>query len=57
MLCLTRKRGESVKCGDSLVVTVINIKGGIVKLGFQAPRELLIKRAELGPKKEAGETT
>ena len=43
MLVLSRKINESVFVGDSEVV-VIEIKNGIVRLGFKAPKEVSIRR-------------
>jgi carbon storage regulator len=48
MLVLTRKRTESIKIGDDIVVTVIHTSAGSVKLGIQAPANVRVLRAELG---------
>jgi len=47
MLLLSRKRGEQVVIGDAVTVTVIEIKGNRVKLGFNGPPEVPIHREEL----------
>jgi carbon storage regulator len=47
MLVLSRKSGETVILGDEIRVTVLEIRGNSVKLGFVAPRELPIRREEL----------
>ncbi len=47
MLVLSRKQGEKVKLGDSILVTVIGVSGDKVRLGFQAPPEVLVLRDEL----------
>lgn len=47
MLVLNRKPGEEVVIGDSIRVTVVEIRGNRVKLGFSGPREVQIVRAEL----------
>ncbi len=47
MLLLSRKRGEQVVIGDTVTVTVIEIKGNRVKLGFNGPPEVPIHREEL----------
>jgi carbon storage regulator len=47
MLILTRKLGESVTIGDQIRVTVIGIKGHQVKLGIEAPAEMMIYREEI----------
>lgn len=47
MLVLTRKKGERVVIGDGIVVTVIDIRGDGVRIGFDAPRGIPIQRAEV----------
>ncbi len=47
MLVLTRKLGESVVIGNEIRVTVIECSSGIVRLGFEAPPDVSIYRAEL----------
>jgi len=47
MLVLSRKRGEGIVIGDGVTVTVLEVHGGRVKLGFNAPLEVPIHRAEV----------
>lgn len=47
MLILSRKENESITIGDSIKIKVIGIDKGSVKLGFEAPLEMLILREEL----------
>src|SRR4051812_21938384 len=47
MLVLTRKKGERVMIGDDIVVTLIDIRGDGVRIGFDAPRGVPIQRAEV----------
>lgn len=47
MLILSRKENESITIGDSIKIEVISIDKGSVKLGFEAPPEMLILREEL----------
>jgi len=47
MLILTRRPGESVKVGDHVTVTVLGVKGNQVRLGFGAPREVVVHREEI----------
>ena len=47
MLILTRKLNESITIGDSIEVSVIEIKGDQVKLGINAPREIKVFRKEV----------
>jgi carbon storage regulator len=50
MLYLTRKIGESVIINNTIELTVIEVKGRSVKLGFQFPADATILRKELHDK-------
>lgn len=47
MLVLSRKSTESIHIGDSVVVTVLEIRGKKVRMGIDAPKEILVRRSEL----------
>jgi carbon storage regulator len=47
MLVLTRKVGEGIIIGDNIKVTVIELKGGGIRLGIEAPPEMKIHRQEV----------
>lgn len=47
MLCLGRRLDEAIVIAGNIVIKVIAIKGGHVKLGIEAPREIPVTRAEL----------
>lgn len=47
MLYLTRKVGESVVINDDIEVTVVDIRGRSVKLGFTFPQGASVLRREL----------
>lgn len=47
MLVLTRKRGERVYLGDNIEIVVLEVQGGRVKIGLNAPDCLPIQRGEL----------
>jgi carbon storage regulator len=47
MLVLSRKRGERIRIGDSVEVTVLAISGSRVKLGFSGPPDVWIHRDEV----------
>lgn len=47
MLILTRRVGESVKIGANITVTVLGIRGNIVRLGTDAPGDVAIHREEV----------
>ncbi len=47
MLVLTRKISESIKIGDDITITVIDVNATHVKLGIEAPSAMKIYRKEL----------
>lgn len=47
MLVLSRKCGEAIVIADDIVVTVLEVKGNRVRLGFVAPDGAPIHRAEV----------
>lgn len=53
MLVLTRKLNEQILIGDGIVITVVAIRGGQVRLGVDAPRQIPITRPKAAPKGEA----
>jgi carbon storage regulator len=61
MLVLSRKSQESVVVGGSvdseptLIVTVLEIRDGRVKLGFEVPKDIPVHRQEVWKRLRAGE--
>lgn len=47
MLVLTRKPGEQLVIGGEVCVTVLEVRSGHIRLGFEAPPQVSIRRAEL----------
>jgi carbon storage regulator len=47
MLYLTRKVGESVLINDDIEVTVVEVRGRSIKLGFTFPPDVSVLRREL----------
>ncbi len=47
MLILTRRTGETLMIGDDVKITVLGVKGGQVKIGIDAPREIAVHRKEI----------
>lgn len=47
MLVLTRKLGEGIVIGDDVTITIVEMKGGNVRIGIEAPREKKIYRQEI----------
>lgn len=46
MLVISRRAGEQIQIGD-VVLVVLSTHRGSVRLGFEAPRRVLIIRAEI----------
>lgn len=49
MLILSRRETERVRLGDSIVVTIVRVSGDKVRLGIEAPPDVLVLRDELQP--------
>jgi carbon storage regulator len=47
MLVLSRRVGESVVIGDDVTVSVLEVRGDVVRVGISAPRSVAVHRAEL----------
>ena len=47
MLVLSRRVNESIQIGEDVEVTVIDIRGDVVRLGINAPQRTQIWRKEL----------
>jgi len=47
MLVLSRKQTERIRLGDSITVTVVRVSGDKVRLGIEAPPDVLVLRDEL----------
>ena len=47
MLVLTRRAGESVMIGDDVVITVLEARGDVIRLGIQAPKDVRVHREEV----------
>jgi carbon storage regulator len=49
MLVLSRKLGEKILIGDSIVLTVVKIDRNQIRLGIEAPSDVAIYREEIAP--------
>lgn len=49
MLVLARAEGQTVVLDDRIVVTVLDSREGLVRLGIEAPRDVGVRRGELAP--------
>lgn len=47
MLVFTRKVGESVVIGGTVVVTIVDVRGDRVRVGIEAPKEVTVHRDEI----------
>ena len=47
MLVLSRKQSERIRVGSDIVVTVVRVAGDKVRLGIEAPANVLVLRDEL----------
>jgi carbon storage regulator len=47
LLILTRKLGESITIGDNIKVSVLGIRGRQVRLGIEAPNDVVVHREEI----------
>jgi carbon storage regulator len=56
MLVLSRKERERIKLGDSIIITVVRVSGDKVRLGIEAPADMLVLRDELEPHVETDST-
>ena len=47
MLVLSRQRDETIKIGDDIEITVVDIRGDKVRLGINAPKSVSVHRKEV----------
>ena len=47
MLILTRKIGESLMINDNIIITILGIKGTQIRIGINAPKEIIVHREEI----------
>ena len=47
MLVLTRKAGEGIVIGDDVTIKIVEMKGGGVRIGIDAPKDRKIYRQEI----------
>jgi carbon storage regulator len=53
MLILTRRLGESLRIGDEVTVTVLDMRGSNVRLGIAAPKSIAVHRQEIYERSQA----
>jgi carbon storage regulator len=47
VLVLSRKVGESIVIGGDVVVTVLGVRGEVIRLGIDAPKNVVVHRSEV----------
>lgn len=47
MLVLTRKPGQKILIGDSIEVTILDVRGEGIRVGINAPKDVRIQREEV----------
>jgi carbon storage regulator len=47
MLILTRYAGQSIIINDNIIVNVLAIKGGQIRIGIDAPKDVPVHREEI----------
>jgi len=52
MLILTRRPAESIYIGETVRVTVLGVVGNQVRFGIEAPRDIVVDRAEVHERKK-----
>lgn len=58
MLILSRRKDEAIYIGDNIKVSVIDMNGNQIRLGFEADRDIPIYREEIyRGRQQAGKAT
>ena len=47
MLVLSRQRDETIVIGDSIRITIMEVRGDKVRIGIEAPRDVTVHRQEI----------
>ncbi|MBX9609708.1 MAG: carbon storage regulator CsrA [Gammaproteobacteria bacterium] len=55
MLILTRGIGESIVIGENIKVQLLGVRGGQVRFGIEAPKEVPVHREEVAERIARGE--
>lgn len=55
MLVLSRKKGERIRVGPDIVITVVRLGAQAIRLGIDAPDDVSIVRIDDSSPKAAGE--
>ena len=55
MLILTRRVGEALMIGDQTKIVVLGVKGSQIRLGINAPKDVMVHREEIYEKIQSSE--
>ena len=55
MLILTRRVGEALMIGDQTKIVVLGVKGSQIRLGINAPKDVMVHREEIYEKIQGSE--
>ena len=44
MLVISQEKGDKIQLGSGITISVLEVKGGKVRLGIEAPKDVEIKR-------------
>ncbi|MFZ4618895.1 MAG: carbon storage regulator CsrA [Rectinemataceae bacterium] len=47
MLILSRRVNEKIVIGDDIVISVVEVRGDLVKIGIEAPKKVKVYRQEV----------
>ncbi len=47
MLVLTRRKGESLRINDNIMISIVRLDHESVRVGVQAPKEISVHREEI----------
>jgi len=57
MLILTRRVGEALMVGDKTKIVVLGVKGSQIRLGINAPKDVLVHREEIYDKIQSDDSS
>ncbi len=57
MLILTRRVGEALMVGDDTKIVVLGVKGSQIRLGINAPKDIVVHREEIYDKIQSEENS
>lgn len=56
MLVLTRRPGEQIVIDDNIRITVVSVKGDRVRIGIDAPPDVVVDRQEIHARRQHSPT-